>query len=636
MFAPGRVNLIGGHSDYTGGLLMPMAIDLGTTIAGHRRKGDVVFLRSADEGTAAKVPTDVEDPASIEPAWARYVAAVIVETGQRVGFDGVVTTTLPIGAGLASSAALEVAVALALGAQRDRVELAKLLRAAELRASGVPCGVQDQLASLCGVPGHALLLDAATLEVTPVPVPDDVDIVVVDSGEGRRLGDVSYALRRDETVAAADRLGGYGAAQRASVAAAEAIDNPVLRRRARHLVTESERVRTFAAALAAGDGRTAGELMTASHASMRDDQQVSTPALDALVDRLVRTPGVHGARVTGGGFGGCAVALCDRGALADEGWHVRPSGGATVELDAKPVERRRRAGAPPEQVGAVDEDDGRHHRQLGDVALAEGVRLARRQHDVGIDGGEVVNHDVPLVVREGDAEVRQQVRSVGAAAEGHPRPPPDRHERRTARSRGRGRRPGRRRDAERLRQSCALLDRVAHRPDREREQLKPRSLEGASVLPPVLFLVDHDEIGPQRHDGVDVGILRPADVGDRRLLAEAGAGDRLDARRQQRLRRRRHEGHDPHHRRTSCRRPFLVQKSGSDPDFCTRYGVLHTVHIRPSSSVFLALNSASVITPCLRSSSRRAICSVMDSPVVVGMPACRPAYMRVLLASICR
>ena len=333
VFAPGRVNLIGGHSDYTGGLLVPMAIDLGTTIVGHRRKGGVVHLRSADEPVAAAVRTDVDDPSSIDPPWARYVAAVVAETGCRVGFDGTITTTLPIGAGLASSAAHEVAVAHALGADRDRVELAKLLRAAELRASGVQCGVQDQLASLCGVAGHALVLDAATLEVTPVPVPDDVEVVVVDSGQGRRLGDVPYASRRDETVAAADLLGGYGAPQRATVAAAEAIDHPVLRRRARHLVTESQRVRGFAAALAAGDRRTAGELMTASHASMRDDQQVSTPALDALVARLVTTPGVHGARVTGGGFGGCVVALCDRGALADEGWHVRRSGGATVELD---------------------------------------------------------------------------------------------------------------------------------------------------------------------------------------------------------------------------------------------------------------------------------------------------------------
>ena len=334
-WAPGRVNLIGGHSDYTGGLVLPMAIDLGTTVVGHRRKGGVVHLRSADEPFAASVPIAVEDPASVEPPWARYVAAVMAATGRRVGFDGVVTSTLPIGNGLSSSAALEVAVALALGAaDDDRVALAQVLRDAEHQASGVPCGVQDQLASLCGLAGHALLIDADSLAVTPVPVPEGVEIVVLDSGERRRLAGVPYAERRDETVAAADRLGGWGAPQRASIADAEAIDDPVLRRRARHVVTENDRVRRFADALAAGDTAAAGALMTASHASMRDDQEVSTPALDALVQRLVTTKGVLGARVTGGGFGGCVVALCEPGALDGEGWHVVPSAGAHVEVDA--------------------------------------------------------------------------------------------------------------------------------------------------------------------------------------------------------------------------------------------------------------------------------------------------------------
>jgi galactokinase len=332
VFAPGRVNLIGGHSDYTGGLVLPMAIDLGTTIVG-RRGGDVVRLRSAAEPEPAVVPLDVDDPAVIEPAWARYVAGVVVATGQRVGFDGEVTSDLPIGNGLSSSAALEVAVALALGADDgDRVALAQVLRDAEQAASGVPCGVQDQLASLCGVDGHALLVDASTLRIDPVPIPEGVEVVVLDSGQQRRLADLPYAARRDETVAAAALLGGFGAPQHASDADVAAIDDPVLRRRARHIVGESRRVRDCAAALASGDVVAAGRLMTESHASLRDHQEVSTAVLDGLVDRLVATPGVHGARVTGGGFGGCVVALCEREALPAAGWHVRPSAGATVEL----------------------------------------------------------------------------------------------------------------------------------------------------------------------------------------------------------------------------------------------------------------------------------------------------------------
>lgn len=334
-WAPGRVNLIGGHSDYTGGFVLPMAIDLGTTIVG-TRGGDVVRLRSTTEPEPAIVELDVDDPAAVEPAWARYVAGVVVAAGLRVGFDGDVDTTIPVGTGLSSSAALEVAVALALGADdtgtADRPRLAEVLRRAEHLASGVPCGVMDQVASLCGVDGHAVLLDCHTLAVSTVAVPPGAEVVVVDSGERRSLSAVPYAERRDETVAAVELLGGLGAPQRASLADVDAIEDPLLRRRARHVVSENERVRGVCAALAADDLAAAGALMTESHVSLRDDQEVTTPALDGLVDRLVASAGVHGARLTGGGWGGCVVALCDRGALPGEGWHVRPSAGASVEL----------------------------------------------------------------------------------------------------------------------------------------------------------------------------------------------------------------------------------------------------------------------------------------------------------------
>jgi galactokinase len=330
--APGRVNLIGGHSDYTGGLVLPMAVDLATTITGVRApEGGTVRLTSADAPEPALVPLGPEPP-----RWARYVGAVVDATGLTAGFEGSVTTTIPIGTGLSSSAALEVAVALALGADddgtADRGALAEVLRAAEHAASGVPCGVMDQLTSLLGVEGHAVLLDCETHACTPVPIPEGAAIVVLDSGTPRALAEVPYAARRDETVAAAELLGGFGSPRRATRAEVEAITDPVLRRRARHVVTEQERVLAVREALEAGDLAGAGAAMTESHRSLADDQEVTTPELDALVHRLVATPGVHGARLTGGGWGGCVVALCDEGALAGEGWHVRPSAGAEVRL----------------------------------------------------------------------------------------------------------------------------------------------------------------------------------------------------------------------------------------------------------------------------------------------------------------
>lgn len=329
VWAPGRVNLIGGHSDYSGGLVLPMAVDLGTTIVG-RRGHDRVVLVSRDEPEPAEVALDVDDPAVVEPAWARYVAGVVAELAPTSGFIGQVSTTIPIGTGLSSSAALEVAVALALvGDDRvDRRQLALACQRAEHRASGVPCGIMDQFASLLGEEGHAILIDCTTLDVTPVRVPHDVEIVVVDSGQRRSLATVGYADRRAEVGRAADLIGHLPTA---SLDAVESIQDEVLRRRARHVVTENRRVRAFVDAITRGDVPEAGRLMTESHASLRDDQEVTTPALDTLVERLVATKGVHGARLTGGGWGGCVVALTDPGAL-DEGWHVEPAAGASVEV----------------------------------------------------------------------------------------------------------------------------------------------------------------------------------------------------------------------------------------------------------------------------------------------------------------
>jgi galactokinase len=302
-FAPGRVNLIGDHTDYAGGYVLPMAVDAGTTVT-IERGGPVVRLTSDVEDAPAEVPLDVEHPDRAAPAWARYIAGVVTVLRPALGGTGTVTTTLPVGAGLSSSAALEVAVALALGFIGPPVDLALACQRAEQLASGVPCGIMDQLASAAGVAGHALLIDCGSLSVEPVAVPPDVDVVVVPSGETRALADSAYARRRAELEA-----GHPG--------------------RVRHVRTENERVLAFASALRRGDVAGAGRLMTESHASLRDDFEVSTAALDALVDRLTSVGGVHGARLTGAGFGGCVVALTDPGVLED-GWVVRPSAGARV------------------------------------------------------------------------------------------------------------------------------------------------------------------------------------------------------------------------------------------------------------------------------------------------------------------
>ncbi|MCU1351668.1 MAG: Galactokinase, partial [Acidimicrobiales bacterium] len=243
---PGRVNLIGDHTDTTGGLVLPMAIDLATTVTG-RTGGDAVILRSADEPEPAVVQLDVTDPSTLDPPWARYVAGVVAELRPRQGFVGEVSTTLPIGAGLSSSAALEVAVALALGFDGSPLALAAACQRAEQRASGVPCGIMDQLASAAGLVGHALLIDCHALTVEPVALPAGVEVVVVHSGEARALAGSAYAERRAACEAAEAVVGPLRLVH--EPAALDRIEDPVLRRRARHVVGENARVRAFAGAL---------------------------------------------------------------------------------------------------------------------------------------------------------------------------------------------------------------------------------------------------------------------------------------------------------------------------------------------------------------------------------------------------
>jgi galactokinase len=326
-YAPGRVNLIGDHTDYTGGLVLPMAIQLGVTITGEP-VGERVVLESDLEPEPALVPLDVEDPAAVEPSWARYVAGVVAELRPDHGFIGQVRTNLPIGEGLSSSAALEVATALALGMKGTAAEVAALCQRAEQRASGVPCGIMDQFTSLAGVQGHAVLLDCTNLTVQPVPLPEGVDVVVVDSGEPRALARSGYAERRAQCAEVEEAIGPL---RQATLDDLDRIDDEVLRRRGHHVITENGRVLAFAAALRANDLEKAGTLMNQSHSSLRDDFEVSTEALDELADRLARKKGVFGARLTGGGFGGSLVVLAEPGAVR-QGTRVTPSGGAKVRL----------------------------------------------------------------------------------------------------------------------------------------------------------------------------------------------------------------------------------------------------------------------------------------------------------------
>ena len=352
--APGRVNLIGDHTDYMGGFVLPMAIQFRTTVSG-RRGGDRIALESDAAPGAVSIDLPVTDPTAVEPAWGRYVAGVAAELdaagarastlGRAAGLVGSVASTIPSGAGLSSSAALSVAVALALGDTGSPAELARRCQAAEQRASGVPCGIMDQLASTAGRAGHALLIDCAAVDASTdqggadhggpnrvggveyVPLPDDLAVWVVHSGVERRLADSAYAQRRAQCETAERQLGPLRDAEPRAI---EAIPDPLIRARARHVRSECDRVVAFAAAVRVGDAAAAGELMVASHASLRDDFEVSVPALDELVAKLVHRPDVHGARLTGAGFGGCVVALTTPEARLD-GWRVEASDGARLE-----------------------------------------------------------------------------------------------------------------------------------------------------------------------------------------------------------------------------------------------------------------------------------------------------------------
>lgn len=311
--APGRVNLIGEHTDYNHGFVLPLAIDRECVVAWRATRTGRVTAQSLQLPGAVDVAADgADDPRTVEPAWGRFVAGAVGTLVERgAGLDGAeiaISSTVPPGSGLSSSSALAVALTVALadtaGLGLDRRDLARTALEAEVRATGVPGGLMDQLASLFGEAGHALLIDCRDLSIDPVPLPSAYNVLVVHSGIRRTLATGEYAARRAECEAIAARLG------------LRSLRDATLRQvahepRARHVVTENQRVLDTVLALRAGDIDALGRLLLASHVSLRDDYEVSTPELDFLVETLVEN-GAIGARLTGAGFGGCVIALVQR------------------------------------------------------------------------------------------------------------------------------------------------------------------------------------------------------------------------------------------------------------------------------------------------------------------------------------
>jgi galactokinase len=363
--APGRVNLIGEHTDYNAGFVLPLAIDLGISIALLPADDRRVTLTLEATGETDGIDLDAIPPRS--GRWIDYVAATAWAMAAADlpvrGFRGVLVSDLPQDAGLSSSAALELASALALAGGEepgtDRMALARIAQRGENEYVGVACGLMDQFASAMGEDGAALLLDCRSLAYRAVPLPlDDVAIVVTHSGSTRRLERSAYNERRAQCEAAVAAIARNepGVATLRDVTpgmldAASASLDPALERRARHVVEENARVLDAVAALEGRDVASAGRLLSASHASLRDLYEVSSPELDALVEIAETVPGVLGARLTGAGFGGCTIALVRREAvgrltqatleaypartgLTPQVFEVLPSRGASVERSA--------------------------------------------------------------------------------------------------------------------------------------------------------------------------------------------------------------------------------------------------------------------------------------------------------------
>ena len=321
--APGRVNVIGEHTDYNDGFVMPAALEFYTWVAAAKRKDRVIEAYSDhfDENISLSLDGLDGPPRKHWGDFIRGVAAVLQKAGYTLaGANLVIHGEVPLGAGLSSSASLEVATALTLsslsGIDVPRLELAKLCQRAEHEFVGTRCGIMDQFVAVHGAAGHALMLDCRSLEYVPLPLPDDFRLVVCNSMVRHELASGEYNRRRAACEEGVKLLQphrpGIHALRDVSVADLEAWQHVLpatVYRRCRHVVTENQRVVLAAEALRSSDPERFGQLMYESHASLRDDYQVSCKELDLLVALASSSQGVYGARMTGGGFGGCTVNL---------------------------------------------------------------------------------------------------------------------------------------------------------------------------------------------------------------------------------------------------------------------------------------------------------------------------------------
>jgi galactokinase len=328
--APGRVNLIGEHTDYNDGFVLPMAIDRAVWIALRPRADRRVWMHSLDYRQTAEF--DLDDLQRGGVAWGEYakgVAWAMQSQGLGLrGWEGVMSGEVPIGAGLSSSAALELAAARAFAVVSDIAweppAMARLAQRAENEWVGVACGIMDQLASACGVAQHALRIDCRSLAIEAVPLPESVSVLVLDTGTRRGLVSSAYNRRREECQEGARAFGlsSLRDLTQDAFTSGEARLSPEVRRRVRHVLSENARTLCAVQALRDHDAAQVGRLMAESHASLRDDYEVSSPALDAMVEIASAQPGCWGARMTGAGFGGCAVALLERDAAEAAGWSI--------------------------------------------------------------------------------------------------------------------------------------------------------------------------------------------------------------------------------------------------------------------------------------------------------------------------
>jgi len=329
--APGRVNLIGEHTDYNDGFVMPAAIDLYTQAAIKPRDDRTLFIHSDNFSDSVEFDLDEPNPHA-RGHWSDYargVAVTLDRAGYRLrGADLAIRSDVPIGAGLSSSAAIEVAAGLAMlensGVEIERVELAQLCQQAENEFVGMRCGIMDQFISCCGKAGTALMLDCRSLEYRLLPLPENVRLVICNTIVKHELGSSEYNTRRAECEAGvqhfAKLLPDIQALRDVTVNDLERCGrnlNEVIFKRCRHVITENARVMEAAAALERNDLQAFGKLMAESHRSLRYDYEVSCTELDAMVDLAAQVEGVYGARMTGGGFGGCTINLVKAYSVAE-------------------------------------------------------------------------------------------------------------------------------------------------------------------------------------------------------------------------------------------------------------------------------------------------------------------------------